>query len=106
MNIYSYKRVFIYNIFERRRAHEVVTDIGKLNKRKKTMKKMMSIAAVALMITGFTAFAGDAAQCTAGKAECKKAAGSECSADKAGAECGKKTAAKKCSSGCDKKAGA
>ena len=63
----------------------------------------MSIAAVALMITGFTAFAGDDAQCSARKAECKKTAGSECSSDKA---CDKSAAAKKCASACDKKADA
>ena len=54
------------------------------------MKKMMSIAAVTLMIAGSSAFAGDAAECTAKKAECKKADSSACSADKASAECDKK----------------
>ena len=70
------------------------------------MKKMMSIAAVALIIAGSTTFAGDAAECTAKKAECKKADSSACAADKAGAECDKKADAKKCSAGCDKKADA
>jgi hypothetical protein len=69
------------------------------------MKKIMSIAAVTLMIAGSTAFAQDG-QCTAKKAECKKAASSECSSDKANAECDKKADAKKCTAGCDKKADA
>ena len=68
------------------------------------MKKMMSIAAVALMIAGSTVFAEDASQCTAKKAECKKVDSSACAADKAGAECDKKADAKKCTAGCDKKA--
>ena len=68
------------------------------------MKKMMSIAAVALMIAGSTVFAEDASQCTAKKAECKKSTGSECCSDKANAECDKKADAKKCTAGCDKKA--
>ena len=70
------------------------------------MKKMMSIAAVALMIAGSTAFSGETSQCTAKKAECKKAASSACSAEKDGAECDKKADAKKCASGCTKKADA
>jgi hypothetical protein len=61
------------------------------------MKKMMSIAAVTLLIAGSTAFAQDASQCTAKKAECKKADSSECA---------KKADAKKCPVGCDKKADA
>jgi hypothetical protein len=70
------------------------------------MKKMMSIAAVTLMIAGSVAFAQNAGQCTAKKAECKKADGSACSAQKDSSECAKKADAKKCAAGCSKKADA
>lgn len=63
------------------------------------MKKMMSIAAVVLMVAGSTAFACDTCGCTAKKAE-KKA---ECTACSAAKKCDKCTAEKKCEA-CTKKA--
>jgi hypothetical protein len=98
--------VFVSTYFERNEADWVDTCIGELNKRNYTMKKMMSIAAVTLMIAGSTAFAQDASQCSAKKAECKKADSSACSAQKDSAECAKKADAKKCAAGCSKKADA
>lgn len=63
------------------------------------MKKMMSIAAVALMVAGSAAFACDTCGCTAKKAE-KKAECTGCAAEK---KCDKCTAEKQCE-GCAKKA--
>ena len=56
------------------------------------MKKMMSIAAVALMMVGTAAFACDTCGCSAKKAD-KKAGCSACSKEKK---------AKKCAEGCTK----
>jgi len=70
------------------------------------MKKVMSIAAVALMIAGSTAIAGDANGCKGKKSECKKATNSACTAEKGSAECAKQAEAKKCTAGCTKKADA
>ena len=53
------------------------------------MKKVLTVAAAAMMIVGFSAYAGDKAECSAAKSECsqKKA----CSAEKT-AECSAKKA--------------
>ena len=61
------------------------------------MKRVMSIAAVTLMLAGTTAFAGEGC-----KGKSKEA---ECSSKKA-QECSQKADAKQCSSGCSKKADA
>ena len=61
------------------------------------MKKIMSVTAVALMLAGTTAFAGE---------KCKgKSSKEECSSKKA-QECSQTADAKQCSSGCSKKADA
>ncbi|MDH3982560.1 MAG: hypothetical protein OES84_06610, partial [Kiritimatiellaceae bacterium] len=57
------------------------------------MKRMMSIAVIALLVAGSSAFACDSCGCKAKKAE-KKAECTSCTKDK---KCGKK---------CDKKVGA
>ena len=69
------------------------------------MKKVLSIAVVALMVAGGSAFAGDCCGCSGKKAEGKKA---ECAkkadCDKKG-ECGKKCSEKEaCKGGGEKKA--
>jgi hypothetical protein len=69
------------------------------NQRRYIMKKVMSLAAVALLIAGTTAFAGE---CEGKKAECTKGK-TECSSEKS-KECSKKADAKQCSSGCSKQA--
>ena len=61
------------------------------------MKRMMSIAAIALFVAGTSVFACDSCGCKAKKAEGKKAA---CSAEK-GKECSAK-GEKKCAEGCTK----
>lgn len=79
------------------------------------MKKILSIAMVALMVAGSAAFACDTCGCAAKKAENKKAACSGCSAKKADKaactkctdkkaceKCAKKPAAKKCGADCTK----
>ncbi|WP_372806281.1 hypothetical protein [Pontiella sp.] len=58
------------------------------------MKKMMSIAAVVLMMAGTAAYACDGCGCTAKKAE-KKAECASCSKEK-------QADAKKCAEGCKK----
>lgn len=60
------------------------------------MKRMMSIAAIALMMAGNAAYACDTCGCKPKKAE-KKAECSACSASK-----GKKAEAKKCGADCAK----
>jgi hypothetical protein len=61
------------------------------------MKKIMSVAAVTLMLAGTTVFAGE---------ECEgKSKKSECSGKKA-QECSEKADAKQCPSSCTKKADA
>jgi len=62
------------------------------------MKRMMSIAAIALFVTGSTVLACDTCGCKAKKAESKKAA---CCASKDAKECAKKDA-KKCGADCKK----
>ena len=52
------------------------------------MKKVLSVAAAAMMIVGFSAYAGDKAECS-GKKECSEK--KECSAEKT-AECSAKKA--------------
>jgi hypothetical protein len=59
------------------------------------MKKVMSIAAVALMIAGTSVYAGE---CGAKKSGCTKDK-SECSSEKS-KECTKDTSAKQCTSNC------
>jgi hypothetical protein len=66
------------------------------------MKKMMSIAMVALFVAGSAAFACDTCGCSAKKADAKKAACTSCKADKACAGCAKKADAKKCPADCAK----
>lgn len=58
------------------------------------MKKMMSIAAVALFVAGSAAFACDTCGCKAKKADTN----ATCTATKGSKEC----AAKKCAEGCTK----
>jgi hypothetical protein len=72
------------------------------NQRIHTMNKIMSVAAVALMLAGTAVFAGEECKGKSKKAECssKKA---ECSSKK-GQECSQKGDEKQCSSGCAKKA--
>ena len=79
------------------------------------MKKVLSIAMVALMVAGSAAFACDTCGCAAKKADSKKAACSGCSAkkadkaactkctdEKACKKCETKPAAKKCGADCTK----
>lgn len=66
------------------------------------MKRMMSIAAIALFMAGSSAIACDSCGCKAKKSEGKKAACTECKADKACAKCDAKKDAKKCTAGCKK----
>ncbi|VGO22999.1 hypothetical protein [Pontiella sulfatireligans] len=61
------------------------------------MKRMMSIAAIALFMAGSSAFACDSCGCSAKKVE-KKAACSACTA----AKDGKKADVKKCGADCAK----
>lgn len=66
------------------------------------MKRMMSIAAVALFLAGTTALACDTCGCKAKKGDDKKTECTEkkeCSAKK---ECSSKKEAKKCAEGCTK----
>jgi hypothetical protein len=73
------------------------------------MKKLMSIAAVALMVSGSVAMACDGCGCKAKKAEGKKAACSACKTEKDCAGCAKKADAKcaaDCAKACCKKADA
>ncbi len=64
------------------------------------MKKMMSIAAVALMMVSSAAFACDTCGCTAKKAD-KAAECTACSKEKK-AECTAEKKAEKCAAGCAK----
>jgi hypothetical protein len=64
------------------------------------MKRMMSIAAIALFIAGSSAFACDTCGCKEKKADDKKPA---CSAKKDDKSCSAKKAEKKCASKCEKK---
>ena len=66
------------------------------------MKKMMSIAVVALFVAGSAAFACDSCGCKAKKADSKKAACTACAKDKTCAGCAKKADAKKCPADCAK----
>ncbi len=75
------------------------------------MKRMMSIAAIALFVAGSSALACDTCGCKAKKAEGKKAACAacpakkackECTADKACKACTAKKDAKKCGADCKK----
>ncbi len=67
------------------------------------MKRMMSIAAIALFMAGSSAFACDTCGCKAKKADGKKAACSACKTDKEGKACdAKKKDAKKCGADCKK----
>jgi hypothetical protein len=71
------------------------------------MKKIMSIAVVALLMAGSAAFACDSCGCAAKKAE-KKAECTSCPSEKKCAEgcakeCCAKKEAKKCAEGCAKK---
>ena len=61
------------------------------------MKKIMSVAAVTLMLAGTTAFAGEGCEGKSKKAECSS---------KKAQECSQKADAKQCSTGCSKKADA
>ena len=72
------------------------------------MKRMMSIAAVALMMAGSTAFACDSCGCASKKPACSKKAEKKCAADCTKACCAEK-GKKKCTEGgkkacCAKKA--
>ena len=73
--------------------------VYKKTKETHTMKKVMSIATVALMIAGTAVYAGD---CAGKKSGCTKGK-SECSSEKS-KECTKDTAAKQCTTGCPDKA--
>ncbi len=65
------------------------------------MKRMMSIAAIALFVAGSSAFACDTCGCKAKKADDKKA--TTCTASKDGKGCGAaKKGEKKCAEGCTK----
>ncbi len=72
------------------------------------MKRMMSIAAIALFMAGSSAFACGGCGCSAKKAEPKKACCSvkkeakKCGADCKKACCTTQKEAKKCTSGCKK----
>jgi hypothetical protein len=61
------------------------------------MKRMMSIAAIALFVAGSSVFACDSCGCKAKKAEGKKAA---CSSEKG--SCTASKGEKKCAEGCTK----
>ena len=72
-------------------------------RRSTTMKRMMSIAAIALMFAGSAALACDTCGCKAKKADSKKAACTACASDKACTKCdAKKGDAKKCPADCAK----
>lgn len=67
------------------------------------MKRMMSIAAIALFVMGSSALACDTCGCKAKKAEGeKKAACSACKTEEACKACTEKKAAKPCAEGCTK----
>ena len=66
------------------------------------MKRMMSIAVIALFVAGSSAFACDTCGCKAKKADGKKAACTACTSDKACKGCAKKAEAKKCPADCAK----
>ncbi len=64
------------------------------------MKKMMSIAAVTLMMAGSSAFACDSCGCTAKKAEKAKTECKACTKDKECEACTAKKAEKKAAASC------
>jgi hypothetical protein len=78
----------------------MVTDTYWLTKKESTMKRMMSIAAVALLVVASAAVACDTCGCKAKKADTKKAACTACAKDKACTACTKDKAC----AGCAKKA--
>ena len=63
------------------------------------MKRMMSIAAIALFVAGTSALACDTCGCKAKKGDGKK---TECSATNGNKQCGGSKEAKKCAEGCTK----
>lgn len=63
------------------------------------MKRMMSIAAIALFVAGSSALACDTCGCKAKRSEDKK---SQCTATNGNKECTGKKEAKKCGEGCAK----
>lgn len=65
------------------------------------MKKMMSIAAVALMMAGSTAFACESCGCAPKKSACSKKAEMKCAGDCKKACCAEK-GKKKCAESCKK----
>jgi hypothetical protein len=70
--------------------------VGKLTKGDPTMKRMMSIATIALFVAGTSVFACDTCGCKA-----KKAAEKTCT-EGCAKECCAKKDAKKCAEGCKK----
>ncbi len=66
------------------------------------MKRMMSIAAIALFMAGSSAFACGGCGCSAKKAEAKKPACSQAKGCSGKKQCGAKKEANKCGADCKK----
>ncbi len=67
------------------------------------MMKTISIAAIILMMAGFSSFADEPRACSIKPSECKKITCSTCVADKVCEKCMAKKEVKKCGADCTKR---